>query len=308
MNKPVIYNSLESLDYKNRVVVLGNFDGVHKGHQALLNKGYELSKNKDLTFTIFTFYPQIQEKLDSNFKYLITQEKKINLFTENMVDEIITLPFDDNISKITANQFMKEILDKIGAKKIVVGYNFSFGYKGQGTAKDLEKYFGEENVFIIPPVKNGEKVISSTFIRDALSQGDIGIANEMLGYSFELSGKVIHGNKNGRKFGFPTANIAPNNLCILPKFGVYIASVMISTSPKSYLSVVSIGQRPTIDSNSNITVEAHLINYDGNLYNQNLFIKLHEYIREIRKYDSIDELKAEIINDVEKALKYEIIS
>lgn len=304
MNKTVIYKSLKDVKYENRVVVLGNFDGIHKGHQALLEKGQEVAKSRGLIFTVFTFYPQIQSKIDSSFKYLMTQEDKIGLLKKYDVEEVISLPFDEEISRITAYDFMENILNKIGTKAIVVGYNFNFGYKGTGVSSDLENYFSKSDVYVIPPIKNNSnKIISSSLIRLLLSSGDIKSANEMLGRPFSISGLVTHGSKNGRKFGFPTANIINDESSILPKLGVYIAKASVEDSDIEYLSVVSVGQRPTFDTKSLITIEAHLINFSGNLYDKKLKIKFYDYIREIQKYNTVDDLKLQIINDIEKALK-----
>lgn len=304
MNKANIYKSLKDVKDKDRVVVLGNFDGIHKGHQALLEKGREVAKSKGLVFTVFTFYPQIQSKIDSNFKYLMTQEDKIDLLKQYDVEEVISLPFDEEFSQITAYDFMENILNEIGTKAIVVGYNFNFGYKGLGGSSDLEDYFSKSDVYVIPPVKNNSnKIISSSLIRMLLSSGDIISANEMLGRPFSISGQVTHGSKNGRKFGFPTANIINDESSILPKLGVYIAKTSVEGSNMEYLSVVSVGQRPTFDTKSLITIEVHLINFSGNLYDKKLKIKFYDYIRDIQKYSTVDELKLQIISDVEKALK-----
>lgn len=308
MNSLKIYTDLSQVTYQKRLLVLGNFDGIHKGHRALLEKGYEISKKENLIFTVFTFFPQIQSTIDENFKYLISQEKKIDFLKQYLVDEVITLPFEDNLSKMTSDDFIKKILVKIGTQKIVIGYNFSFGYRGLGSFVDLKNAFNSQNVYVVSPVKRHDEIISSSKIRELLIEGNLNKANEMLGYPFTLTGKVVHGYKNGRKFGFPTANILTNRLCIQPKSGVYIASIKINGFSRNYLGVVSIGPRPTIDNKEEITIEAHLINFAGNLYDSELTIQLHHYIREIKKFDSIVELKEQIIKDVELALKYEITS
>ena len=305
-----IYTSLNDIEFDKRTIILGNFDGMHIGHQKLIQTGVELSEEDSVKSMVFTFYPQIQSLLHNDFKYLISQDEKYRFLKECGINEILSIPFDEDIAKLSYDTFIKEILmGVLNACHIVVGYNFTFGYKGYGKAQDLQKYFPNTNVHIIQPVKYEGKIVSSTLIRRLLNQGNVSLANKYLGYPFRISGKVIHGQKKGRLIGFPTANINIDHKLLLPKNGVYLGKVFIEKYSKNYLSVISIGRRPTVDSKNNITIEAHLIDFSSDIYHQDIRIELLEYIRPIRKYSSLVNLKKAIENDVQYALlsEYKLI-
>lgn len=305
-----IYTSLNDIEFDKRTIILGNFDGMHIGHQKLIQTGVELSEEDSVKSMVFTFYPQIQSLLHNDFKYLISQDEKYRFLKECGINEILSIPFDEDIAKLSYDTFIKEILmGVLNACHIVVGYNFTFGYKGYGKAQDLQKYFPNTNVHIIQPVKYEGKIVSSTLIRRLLNQGKVSLANKYLGYPFRISGKVIHGQKKGRLIGFPTANINIDDKLLLPKNGVYLGNVFIKEYSKKYLSVISIGRRPTVDSKNNITIEAHLIDFSSDLYHQDIRIELLEYIRPIKKYSSLENLKKAIENDVQYALlsQYKLI-
>lgn len=301
-----IYTSLNDIKFDKRTIILGNFDGMHIGHQKLIQKGIELSEKDSLKSMIFTFYPQIQSLLHNDFKYLISQNEKYKFLKDCGINEVLSIPFNEDIAKISHDTFIREILmGVLNAYHIVVGYNFTFGYKGYGKAQDLQKYFPDSNVHIIQPVKCQGKVVSSTLIRHLLNQGKISLANKYLGHPFSISGKVIHGQKKGRFIGFPTANINIDQKLLLPKYGVYLGNVFIKKYSEKYLSVINIGRRPTVDSKNNITIEAHLIDFSSDIYHQDIRIELFEYIRPIRKYSSLENLKKAIEHDIQYALSYQ---
>ena len=303
MNKKRIFTSLVNLPKYERVVILGNFDGLHKGHQALLKRGIRTAKKNNLITSVFTFHPQIQSYLNKEFKYLLSNEDKLKRIFNLGIDEIISLPFDQNIMHCTPIDFMQKILkEQLYAKYIVSGYNFSFGYKGEGQAKDLKAVFGETHTDIIEPVTCNAHIISSTLIKDNLTLGNLELANDMLGYPFTLSGIVTHGNKNGRKFGFPTANLAlPENI-ILPRDGVYAGKA--SFKGKDFATVVSIGLRPSVDSDPKKTIEAHLLNFSQEIYGEELRISLYKFLRPIEKFSTIELLIKAIENDILETSAY----
>lgn len=298
-----IYTSLNDIRFEKRVIILGNFDGMHIGHQKLIEKGVKLSQSDSLKSMVFTFYPQIQSLLYNDFKYLMSQNEKYKFLQDREVNEILSIPFNQEIAKLSYDTFIRDVLiDRLNAYHIVVGYNFTFGYKGYGTVQDLQNYFSKTNVHVIQPVRYEGKIVSSTLIRHLLSQGNISLVNKYLGYPFKISGQVIHGQQKGRLIGFPTANIKTESQLLLPKYGVYLGKVSIKKHLKDYLSVISIGRRPTVDNKRDITIEAHLIDFSSDIYNQEITINLLEYMRPIRKYSSMESLKKAIEYDVERAL------
>ncbi len=301
-----IYTSFSEVPPKNRVVVLGHFDGLHLGHQALLAAGRRIAKQKNIPLLVFTFYPQYQSLFKPDFKYILSQKDKMSMLEELGVDEVLTVPFSEEISKCTPELFVKEyLLQSLQAEYIVIGFDHSFGYKASGKAEDMVRLAAPIPVHVEPPFQLGGTVMSSTMIRDFLRNGDICQAEFFLGYDYTLTGPVVHGLANGRRFLVPTANVALPKDLLLPKPGVYAATCcLIDGTGEKMDAVLNIGTRPTIDDNPQEMVEAHIMDFDRDIYGQTLAVSDLHFMRGIVKYDGLDALKQAILQDIENARIY----
>lgn len=302
------YNGINKVEKKKRVVVLGNFDGIHIGHQNLIKQGRKLADEKNAILTIFTFYPQWQSLNNKEFKYLLSQKDKYECFKRLGVQEVITQPCDLEFSRIEAEDFVENILvEQLGICGVVVGYNYSFGHMAKGTPEMLHALLDEKNitVHIEEPFLYSDNVVSSSLIRHQIKAGNMTLASELLGYHYHICGQVVHGAQNGRKMNFPTANIAFDESLMLPSLGVYAAKAWLVDNPsKKYDGVLNIGTRPTVDDSPKITVEMHMIDFDEEIYGKQLYVEVHHFLRHISKFKNLSELKLTISMDVVNAKKY----
>ena len=250
-----IYNAIDQIPKQKRIIVLGNFDGVHQGHRQLIARGRALAERYDLELMVLTFYPQLQEIFQEDFRYLLSQRAKMHILDELGVDAVLALPFNEAIAKMSPEAFAKEmLLEQLEAQYIVVGFNYTFGYKGAGTAealKALTEPAGVETV-VVEPVYVEKDLVSSTCIRTMLQQGELAKANELLGYPFTVDGIVVHGHHVGRTIGIPTANLEVDHKVALPPRGVYAVKVWLDE--RCYLGVLNIGMRPTVANGSDTSV------------------------------------------------------
>ena len=297
-------------------IALGNFDGVHVGHCHVIEP--ILSRNlsdPNLTSTVVSFSPHPQEFFSKQPRSLLAPfDEKVALLESLGVEQLVLLPFDGKLAKLTASEFIQKILiDSLQVELISVGFDFHFGQKRQGNVEDLHSVWGDrltvipEQTLSFGDIDNPPVRISSSNIRVALSQGNIDLANALLGRPYSLGGKVIKGKQLGRTIGFPTANLdLPVQKC-LPRDGVYAVEVMISSSPKPIFGVMNIGLRPTVKEDirgDRRTVEVHLLDWQGDLYNQELNVNLIKFIRPEQKFASLEALKEQIQEDCQTALKY----
>lgn len=301
---------IENLDqinspYKNAVITIGNFDGVHKGHQALLHQVMEKADEICGTSIAITFEPHPLRALGISSPPLITRhDQKTELIEKSGIDVLICIPFDKAFASITAHDFIETILvNKIGMKGIIIGPDYSFGKNRVGTIEVL-KSEGKRLGFktIVSPWINdtnaGIERISSTRIREIVMEGKVEQAMKYLGRHYQIRGKVIRGRKRGgSQLGFPTANIKLHDeLC--PKLGVY--AVKVETIRGSFLGVANIGFSPTFGDQM-FTIEVHILDFSGDLYDTRLRINLVARLRDEKKFSSIDELSQQIKKDVEIA-------
>ncbi|MGL5807247.1 MAG: bifunctional riboflavin kinase/FAD synthetase [Xenococcaceae cyanobacterium] len=306
---------------KPTAVALGNFDGIHRGHQQVLqpissrssNNSYSINMDAAHIYrTVVSFSPHPREFFTGKpLKLLTPIEEKVQFLEQLGIEQLVLLPFDRQLAALNPQQFVEEILVKqLQATRISIGSDFHFGYQRAGTSQDLQAIasgFGIE-VCIVSLKKNecNEEVrISSSLIRQALKLGEIERANQMLGRAYSLSGKVVTGQQLGRKIGFPTANLQVPENKFLPRFGVYYVSVAISnldtTEDRSFIpAVMNIGCRPTVEGDAP-TIEIHLLDWSGDLYDRNLTVYLEQFIRPEQKFPSLDALKAQIARDCETA-------
>lgn len=283
---------------KFRTVILGNFDGLHRGHQQLINLGRQIADLHQEELAVFTFYPQIQQYFDKNFCYLLTEQQKNRGFQKLKVDWIESMPFTEEIATLSPEAFVENILvKKLHARHAVVGFNFSFGYKGAGNPqllRELGARYGIEVTVMEPCYADGE-VVSSSAIRKYLQAGDIEKANALLGYAYSIEGPVVRGNEIGRTIGFPTANILPAKGILLPAKGVYAARTWVEG--QCYDGILNIGMRPTIAHSIGLNIEVNLFDFDRDIYGQVIRSEVHYFLRPETKFDGLDGLKAQLEKD-----------
>ena len=288
-----------------RVVALGTFDGVHRGHRALLLTAKQLADELNVPLRVCTFNRHPLEILrpDNPPVMLSTIPEKASQLFSAGVDETELIPFDRSIADLEPEQFLERMHSMITVRGIVAGWNYSFGRNGRGNA-DLLREDGEKHgykVIIVPPttLEDGT-VISSSLVRRSLLDGDMQKASELLGYTYSLTGTVAQGKHQGHKLGFPTANIEPWKRKALPKFGVYTG--MLETDTEMLPAVVNIGIQPTIPS-GRVTVEAHILTESPELYGQKVRLSLLKMLRPEKRFDSVEELTQQIEQDREEALR-----
>ncbi|MGB0833809.1 MAG: bifunctional riboflavin kinase/FAD synthetase [Psychrobium sp.] len=281
------------------VLTIGNFDGVHLGHQEVLNGLKQQAKVLSLPSTVMTFEPQPQELFngDEAPARLSRLRDKLSLLAQYDIERLLCVRFDSKFSAMSANDFVEQLLvEKLGVKFLVVGDDFRFGYKRQGDFKMLVaagKKHGFE-VVSTQSLKVSNHRVSSTLIREKLKSGDVEAAEEMLGHPFVISGRVRHGDKKGRTIGFPTANIALDRK-VSPVQGVF--AVEVTLDGKAYQGVANIGKRPTVNGHR-IQLEIHLFEFSGDIYGKCLDTRVLTKIRDEKKFDSFDLLKQQIEKDV----------
>ncbi len=298
-----IYNNLKiDNKHKNSVVAIGNFDGVHKGHQKVINQAKKKAIKEGLPFGIVTFEPvpvMFFNKKIKNHRINSTKQKKFFL-EKYKLNFLIVIKFSKLFSKLKANDFIKKIIyEKIRSKYIFVSKNFKFGRNRKGniiTLKQQEKFFGYKTI-ITSPLKKTNKIVSSTLIRNKISYGKIKEVNSLLGRSWSIEGKVIKGKKRGRKIGFPTCNIKLANY-VVPKLGVY--SVIAQSNKFKKKGIANIGLRPTFNG-QNLLLEVNIFGINENLYNKLLIVNFLKFLRPEKKFKNITELKKQIKIDVKRA-------
>ena len=297
--------SIEKIDtIKESVVTIGNFDGIHNGHQVLIVKATEYPKKNNVISTVFTFnnHPVNYFKPNS-IKNIITNNDKIKILKTMGVDYIINIPFDEYMTKISGYDFVKDILiDKLGAKKIIVGHDFTFARNKEGNI-DLLKELSKKNGFlleIVNPVKIDDIRISSSYIRKLILDGKVEDARKYLGRNYKLSGEVIHSKKLGRTIGFPTANISIDENIIIPKVGIYATKVYVNGT--IYYGATNVGYNPTVNGNK-LSIETNILEFNDDIYGKIITIEFLERIRDEKKFNGIEELKEQLQKDTKYIYK-----
>ena len=292
--------------HKRSIILIGNFDGLHLGHQKLFRLAKNFKKKYSLNIGVLTFEPMpkmfFNNKL-SNFR-ISNQKQKINSLKKHNVDFVIIKKFDKKFSKIKSTNFIKNILvSKLQAKFVFVSNNFRFGNRREGDVKQLIKYEKIFNYKIVKPkpLSKNKKIISSSLIRKLLMKGKIKKANEFLNREWSIEGMVKKGRQLGKKIGFPTANIDIKDY-IIAKTGVYAVKVKKYGTNKFIRGIANLGYRPTFNQKK-ILLEVHLFNFSKNLYNKYLTVNFLKFIRKEKKFKNVSELKKQIKIDISKAKK-----
>lgn len=305
-----VYRGIEKFNkLPNAVVTSGTFDGVHIGHQKILSRLKKIAGATNGETVLITYWPHPRLVLgnDNSIKLITAFEEKIKLLRRFGLDHLIIIEFTKAFSKTTSSDFIKNILvDKIGTKTLVIGYDHRFGHNREGSFEALSANSGKYGFEVeeIPQQEIHHIAVSSTKIRNHLSQGEIHISNQYLGYPHCLHGKVVKGNQLGRRLGFPTANIKVNSeLKLIPSLGSYAVKVEIDET--AFDGMLNIGVRPTLNNNTSINpiIEVHIFDFDKNIYGEEITIKFIKLIRKEEKFNSLEELKSQLSIDKKKALE-----
>ena len=291
---------------KNSIILIGNFDGVHLGHQKLFNSALQYKKKTKLKIGVVTFEPIPKMFFFKNLKNyrILNFNQKLKLLKKFNIDFIINKKFDRKFSKTHCNKFVSEILHKkLNAKCIFVSDNFRFGNKRKGNLKLLKFFEKKYNYKIINPLplKKKNKIISSTLIRKLLKRGKLNLVNKYLNRRWSVEGTVRKGRRMGKKIGFPTCNIEMGNY-VIPKPGVYAVNIYIKKNNKSLKGIANLGYRPTFNQKK-ILLEVNIFNFSGNLYNKKLTVEFVKFIRSEKKFRGIDQLRKQIKSDLRIAKK-----
>ena len=302
-----LYNNFDiSKKHKRSIILIGNFDGVHIGHQKLFKLANKYKKNFRLNIGVLTFEPMPKMFFNKDIKnFRISSINQKNIILKNLgVDFVITKKFDKKFSKIKSDFFVKEILfKKLEAKYIFVSNNFKFGNKREGDVDKLIKNQKIYNYKIIKPqpLILRQKVISSTYIRSLLEKGNLKKTNKLLNRNWSIEGIVQKGRQQGKKIGFPTCNIDIKDYVIAMP-GVYAVKVKRKNSNKSLKAIANLGYRPTFKQKK-ILLEVHIFNFSGNLYNKYLSIEFTKFIRKEEKFKNVNQLRKQIQSDLKIAKK-----
>ena len=288
------------------VLTIGTFDGVHLGHQKIVERVVTTARQEGLLATVFTFFPhpRMVVQHDKGLKLIHTLEEKKQLLQQLGVDLLVVQPFNEAFAQLTAEEFVSTILvQRLNVKKVIIGYDHRFGRNRTANIDDMH-LFGKKYGFAVEEIsvqEVDEVSVSSTKIREALNKGDVTTAEHYLGTPYSLTGRVVHGLKLGRTLGYPTANIqVTEDYKLIPKDGVYAVYSYIG-SRKVY-GMMSIGKNPTIEGKG-ASIEVYFFDFNGNLYDQKLTIEFVQYLREEQKFATIDLLKKQLQDDETAARK-----
>lgn len=282
------------------VVTLGKFDGLHRGHQKLLDEVFHFHQ-KGYKTAVFTFETTPGTLMKGKLQTMITtnEERKVNLERAG-IDYLVEYPFNQDVAHLLPEEFVSHILcGQMNAKAIVTGTDFHFGYQRSGdieVLKQLAPDFGYEMV-IVEKAMDGQREISSTYIREELAAGHIEKANELLGYPYMIHGEVVHGRHLGTRLGFPTVNLLPREQKHLPQFGVYLSRAVIDG--KTYNGITNIGRKPTIEGKRPAGVETYIYDLNEDLYGKWIEVQLIGFLREEQRFDGVEQLKEQVLKDKE---------
>lgn len=289
---------------ENTVLSLGKFDGVHRGHDLLLENLFQ-KKKEGLSAAIFTFNIPPRQNVEHAMQHVLTtNEEKMHLLEQLGVDYLIECPFTREIMCMEAQDFVRKIVRELHVKCFVVGDDFHFGHNRCGDyhmLRDMAEELGYE-VIVIKKIKEDERDISSTFVREEVELGHIEKANHLLGYPYFVCGKVEHGKEIGRTIGIPTINLLPPKEKLLPPFGVYVSKVLIDG--KEYHGVTNVGRKPTIAGENPVGVETHILDVAQDLYGKEVKVEFLKFVRPEQKFDSVESLKNQMQQDVATAKRY----
>ncbi|MCJ7839684.1 bifunctional riboflavin kinase/FAD synthetase [Lederbergia sp. NSJ-179] len=301
-------HSYKNNDFPSIVMALGFFDGVHIGHQKVINQAKEIAAQHKQQSAVMTFDPHpsvVLGKGKTDVHYITPLEDKIKLMAKLKVDYLFVVHFTKEFSQLLPEEFVKSYLIQLNVKHAVAGFDFTYGKFGKGTMQTLPSHAqGFFDVTIIPKLEIHHQKISSTSIRQFIQNGEMEKANRLLGRYFTTKGPVIHGKKRGRTLGFPTANIRTDHDYLLPQIGIYIVKVFAAGMWKQ--GVCSVGFNPTFHNpeGKQLSIEIYLLDFDQDIYGEIVTVEWHKRIRDEKKFNDIEQLKAQIQKDIENTREY----
>ncbi|MBF0713876.1 bifunctional riboflavin kinase/FAD synthetase [Gemella sp. GH3] len=291
-------------DTKRRVAALGFFDGIHLAHKEIIVSTVNKARATNKISTLITFDKSPKEYFTKTKLNLITPEHiKLKILDELGIDEVYIIEFNDLFRKLTKEKFVDDVLVRLNVDDVYCGYDYSFGYQGQGSPEFIKEYTDYNiNVNVIEKqLLNGEK-ISTTKIRELIKNGDLSSYYKFTGRPYKLSGEVVKGRQLGRTINFPTANINLVDNCVVPeKLGVYITKVKVLG--KYYKGITNIGRNPTVSNLDKIFVETHILDFDKEIYGEFIELEFYKFIRSEKKFNNLDDLKLQLELDREIAYK-----
>lgn len=302
-----VYQSWQGFEGRQTKIAvgLGNFDGVHLGHQKLLGDLVDTARQRNEKSAVFTFHPHPAMVLNPKnaLPLLLTQEAKEELISRMGVDLLFRIPFTLEFSRMEPEIFIEKVLCKgLNVRDVFIGYNYTFGYKGRGNAELLEEYSSRYNyrLHVLPPVIVDNQAVSSTLIRNLLKEGEVTEAARYLGYQPFFEGLVVVGDRRGTTLGISTINLEYSMDFLLPANGVYV--VKVGVDQDTYLGVANIGNRPTFyDYSARPGVEVHLLDFSGDLYGKFVSVHFTRRLRDEKKFSTSDELIVQIRQDIQRA-------
>jgi riboflavin kinase/FMN adenylyltransferase len=298
----VFYNISELSQVTNSIVTIGTFDGVHLGHQKIIKRLVELKQKQGGEIVLFTFDPHPRKILfpeQKDLKLITTTEEKCDILKQFGVDNVLVYPFTKEFSKMQAQDYISNIIDRgLKTKTLVIGYDHRFGSNREGNIETLKELSKVYNFVVeeIPAQEINQLNVSSTRIRKAIEAGEIQTANDFLGYTFFITGKVVKGKQLGRTIGYPTANLLiEDNDKLIPKIGVYAVNVVLNNL--SYKGMLNIGTNPTTDADNKVKIEVNIFDFDKDIYGKTLKVEFVKWIRNEEKFANLGELKQALAND-----------
>ena len=290
---------------RDSAVTFGKFDGLHRGHQKLVRKVQELSTNENVNSIVcaFDMHPLWKEK--GITPQLIMDQRERYLHLETQVDVLIDYPFTPEFARMPAEDFIEQIISRrLHARYVVVGTDFRFGYKKRGDVQMLSEYAGQYGyqLFVIEKERYQDRIISSTYIKEVLRDGDVEKAAKMLGYAYAVDGVVEHGKRLGRTLGFPTVNLHWPEDKIVPPKGVYFSRVRVDGAV--YHGISNVGIKPTVSDEQRLLVESFLFGYEGDAYGKEILVEFLKYHRPEQKFPDVESLKVQVDRDIAAGQEY----
>lgn len=286
-------------------VTLGKFDGLHRGHELLMRTVLDCKEKYHVASVAFTFDMPPRNRVEEIVaNVLTTNDEKQYIFEKQGIDYLIECPFTPEVMSMEPKAFIEWIAKALNMKFVVVGDDFRFGYKRAGDYHTLQQYeeeYGYKTI-VLDKLKDSNRDISSTYVREKISDGNIRKANQLLGYNYFIKSEILHGKKLGRRIGMPTINMILPEHKLLPPNGVYVTEVLVDG--KNYMGVTNVGCKPTVSEENVVGVETFIDNFDQDLYGEKIVVSFLEYIRPEMKFASIEELKAQMESDIKVARKY----
>ena len=299
-----IRKTLEFKIEEPTAVTLGKFDGLHRGHELLMHTVLECKERYHVASVAFTFDMPPRNRVEEIVaNVLTTNEEKQYIFEKQGIDYLIECPFTTEVMSMEPKDFIAWIATSLNMKYVVVGDDFRFGHKRAGdyhTLLQYEKEYGYKTI-VLDKLKDSNRDISSTYVREKIADGNIRKANELLGYHYFIKSEILHGKKLGRRIGIPTINMILSEHKLLPPNGVYVTEVLVEG--KKYMGVTNVGCKPTVSEERIVGVETYIDNFSQDIYGEKIVVSFLEYIRPEMKFASIEELKAQMESDIHVARK-----